>query len=144
MAIRLTAKPRAFISLRIAVAASSRLAGPAYGHLPMPPMVLLRFVVVSFVGQRALGACAHDPLASLASVRPLFVPFAELRLRTGLQAFLASVRVLGLPEGSLLCGRGRFLALYALHILTMVEVMVPNLRIEMCCLLYTSPSPRDS
>ena len=97
----------------------------------MLPIVLLRVVVVFFVGQRALAACAHDPLASLAGVRPLFVPYAELRLRKGLHAFLASVRVLGLPEGSLLCGRARFLAFYALHILTMVEIMVLVLRTEL-------------
>ena len=97
----------------------------------MLPIVLLRVVVVFFVGQCALAACTHDPLASLAGVRPLFVPYAELRLRKGLHAFLASVRVLGLPEGNLLCGRARFLALHALHILITVEVMGPIFRIEM-------------
>ena len=131
MAIRLTAKPRAFISLRIAVAATLRLASLAYGRLPMLPIVLLCVVVVFFVGQCALAACTHDPLASLAGVRPLFVPYAELCLRKGLHAFLASVRVLGLPEGSLLCGRVRFPALHALHILPMVEIIVLVLRTEL-------------
>ena len=132
MAITLAAKPCASISPRISVAAPTRLASVAYGGLPMLPIILLCVLVVPLVGQRALATCAHDPLAGLTSVRPLSLLLPELPSRKGLLAFLASVCVFGLgPEVTAFCGRSSFPAFFALHILTMVEIIVSVSCVEM-------------